>query len=61
MVNKFKKPRIKAFRVSLYPEMDSLDDVIDLAQATFPAHDHHALHGLFMTYQNTLLKQLETQ
>lgn len=45
--------------MSLFPTMDSLDAVLNLGLAQFPENTHHSLKGLLMTYQNTLINQLE--
>jgi hypothetical protein len=39
--------------------MESLQSVIDLGNSQLPIMDKNVLYGLFMTYHNTLLKQVE--
>jgi hypothetical protein len=39
----------------LFPTMDSLQDVIDLAKSKFPLEQHNDVLSLLMCYHNTLL------
>lgn len=58
-MNKFtSKPHLRAVRMSLFPTMDSLDAVVQLAKAK-PPKDSNEVFALLMTFQNTLLDQLE--
>lgn len=42
--------------MSLFPTMDSLDEVIALAKYKHPQDTSNEVVGLLMTYHNTLLK-----
>jgi hypothetical protein len=46
-------------KMGLFPTMESLQSVIDLGNSQLPIMDKNVLYGLFMTYHNTLLKQVE--
>ena len=52
-------PLIKAEHQSLYPTMNSLDEVVVAAQDAFPEEYKNTLFTVLMTFQNTLLKVLE--
>ena len=42
--------------MSLFPTMDSLDEVIALAKDKHPQDTSNEVVGLLMTYHNTMLK-----
>lgn len=62
-------PTIKAFKrsstalravpMNLFPTLDSLQDVVDLAESKLPLIHKNEVTSLLMTYHNTLLKQLK--
>lgn len=43
----------------LFPTMDSLQDVIDLAKSKFPVEQHNDVLSLLFVYHNTLLAQVD--
>lgn len=44
--------------MSLFPTMNSLQEVHELAESKIPITDKNELYGLLYTYHNTLLKEL---
>ena len=52
-------PLIKAEHQSLYPTMNSLDEVVVAAQDAFPEEYKNTLFTVLMTFQNTLLSQMK--
>ena len=50
---------LRAVHQGLFPTFDSLQAVIAYAESRLPLAQKNELYSLFMTYQNTLLKQLE--
>lgn len=46
-------------KMPLYPTMNSLEEVVNLANSKIPVVHRNEMVSLLMTYQNTLLKQLE--
>jgi len=50
---------LKPVPMSLYPTMNSLQEVVNLATSKIPVVHQNDMVSLLMTYQNTLLKQLE--
>ena len=52
-------PLIKPEYHSLYPTMDSLDEVVVLAQNEFPPEYKNMLFTVLMTYHNTLLNEVK--
>lgn len=55
-MNLIKQPPIRAVSMSLFPTMDSLDEVIALAKDKHPQDTSNEVVGLLMTYHNTMLK-----
>jgi hypothetical protein len=55
------EPNIKPVPMPVYPTMESLGSVIDLAYSQLPDVPQNKVMALFMTYHNTLLKKLEEQ
>lgn len=53
------KSALRAVVRPLFPTMDSLQDVVDLAKAKFPVEQHNDLLSLLFTYHNTLLAQVQ--
>lgn len=53
-------PLIKAEHQSLYPTMNSLDEVVVAAQDLFPAEYRNLLFNVLMCYHNTLLSQVKS-
>ena len=47
--------------MSLFPTFDSLDQAIAYAEAHLPLVDRNTLIGILMSYQNTLLKDIESK
>ena len=52
-------PAIKAQNMSLFPTLDSLQDVIELGESKLPITNKTDLFILLMVYNNTLLKELD--
>ena len=44
--------------MTLYPTMNSLDEVVELAKAKLPGLSRNELLSLLFTYHNTLLKEI---
>ena len=42
--------------MSLYPTLDNLQAVVDLAESVLPIHNKNTLVGMLYCYHNTLLK-----
>lgn len=55
------QPQLRAVNMSLFPQMDSLDEVMALAKSKVTCIGQNELHSLFMTFQNTLLKTLNEE
>lgn len=53
-----KQPRLRAVHMGLFPAMNNLNEVITFAQETLEG-DKSSIYSLFMTYHNTLLKELK--
>jgi len=49
---------IKPVPLSLYPTMNSLDEVMDMAQAKVPQMARNEIVSLLLTYHNTLLQEI---
>lgn len=47
--------------MSLYPTMQSVDNVVAKAMSEFPEHLHNQVQVLLATYHNTLIAQLERE
>lgn len=54
-------PPVRAVHMSLFPTFDSLDQAIAYAEAHLPLVDRNTLIGILMSYQNTLLKDIESK
>lgn len=54
-------PLLRAVQMSLFPSMDSLDEVISLAESKLPITDKNELISLLMMYHNTLLNQINNE
>lgn len=52
------EPPIRAVPMSLFPTMDSLQDVVDLAESKVPVSTKNEIRSLLFTYHNSLLKVL---
>lgn len=52
------KPPIRAVPMGLFPTMDSLDEVVSLAETTYTQASGNEIKSLLMTYHNTMLKVL---
>lgn len=44
---------------NIYPTMGSINEVLELADSKIPLLQRNEMFSLLMTFQNTLLKQLE--
>lgn len=44
---------------TVYPTMDSINEVIELASSKVPLTKRNEMYALLMTFQNTLLKLLK--
>ena len=49
---------LRAVHQGLFPTMDSLQSVVDLADSKLPITTKNEVYTLLMTFQNTLLSQL---
>ena len=45
--------------MSIYPTLGSLQEVIELANSKLPVIQQNEMYALLMTFQNTLLRELE--
>lgn len=52
-----RQPRLRAVPMSLFPSMNNLNEVVTLAQESLGG-DRDSIYSLFMTYHNTMLKEL---
>ena len=52
---------IKPIPMTLYPTMDSLDEVMALAQARVPQVSRNEIVSLLLIYHNTLLKEISKE
>ncbi len=55
------KPVIKPVPMELYPTMESLQSVVDMAHSQLPGLEYNHVLALFMTYHNSLLQILEKE
>lgn len=51
--------KIEPRRMGIYPTLESLQSVVDLARGQLPSVPLNTIMSLFMTYHNTLLSELE--
>lgn len=59
MINQtLQQPSLRAVHVAMFPVMGTLQEVIDHANAQLPILDKNVLHGILMSYHNTLLAQV---
>ncbi len=56
--SKDNKTALRAVHMSLFPTMDSLNDVVALAESKTPVVSKNEMYALLMTYHNTLLSEL---
>ena len=57
-----KQPKTVSIQsMTLYPTLDSLQEVIELANSKLPVITQNEMYSLLMTFQNTLLKELENK
>jgi hypothetical protein len=56
-----KQAHIHALPMSLYPTMESIQEVINLAESKLPITDSNEMYSLLMTFQNTLIKYLTSK
>lgn len=52
------KPGLRPVPMNVYPTLNSLREVSDLAESKLPITDKNELHSLLMTHHNTLLSVL---
>lgn len=55
----YTKPRLRAVRMSLFPTLNNLDEAVKYAQSKFPDSSRNDIYSVLMTFQNTLLNQIE--
>lgn len=53
------QPALRAAPMGLFPTMESLQEVIDLANSQLPVKTPNVMLGLMMSYHNTLLSQVQ--
>ena len=56
-----KQDALRALSMSVYPTMESIQEVINLAESKLPITDSNEMYSLLMTFQNTLIKYLTTK
>lgn len=56
-----KQDALRALPMGLYPTMESIQEVINLAESKLPITDSNEMYSLLMTFQNTLIKYLTTK
>lgn len=56
-----KQPTLRAVRMSLFPEMETLQSAVELANSQLPITNTNAMLGVLYTYHNTLIKQIERE
>ena len=61
MQNKDNKAHVHALSMGIYPTMESIQEVIQLAESKLPITDSNEMYSLLMTFQNTLIKYLTTK
>lgn len=52
---------IKPVKMGLFPQMDSLQSVIELGYSQLPITNKNSLLGLIMTYHNSLILTIERE
>ena len=60
-VNTQQQPLLRAVPMGLFPQMNTLQEVIDLGETKLPIHNKNDLVSLIMCYHNTLLKVANDQ
>lgn len=58
---KKQEPPIRAVVMGLFPTMNSLEDVVSLAESKLPIKDSNDLRTILFTYHNTLLKEIQNE
>lgn len=53
------KPGLRPVPMNVYPTLNSLQEVHELAESKLPITDKNELHSLLMVYHNTLLHTLK--
>lgn len=53
-----KQDALRALSMGIYPTMESIQEVINLAESKLPITDSNEMYSLLMTMQNTLIKYL---
>lgn len=54
-------PAISPSKMPIYPTMDSLQAVVELAYSQFPGIPQNTVLGVLFIYHNTLLAQLDKE
>lgn len=52
---------LRAIPMNLFPTLDSLDAVVIMAKSKLPLVCPNEMHSILMTFQNTLIKQLDSK
>ena len=52
------QPPIRAVPMPVFPTLGSINEVVELAESKLPITSQNEMFSLLMTFQNTLLKQL---
>lgn len=55
------QPALRAAAMPLFPTLETLQSVVDLANSQIPAMYQNMVLGLLMTYHNTLLKVIKDE
>lgn len=53
------QPYIRVVEMSLFPTLNSIQEVIELAESKLPVTSKNEMYSLLMTFQNTLLKNIK--
>lgn len=56
-----KQDALRVLSMGIYPTMESIQEVIALAESKLPITDSNEMYSLLMTFQNTLIKYLTTK
>lgn len=56
---KCNEPPLRAVPMSLFPTMDSLQEVIELGYSKVPIQNRNDVYSLLMIFQNTLIKTMK--
>lgn len=53
------QPHIREVAMGVFPTMDSVQEVIDMAESKLPITDKNSLQAILAIYHNTLLKAVK--